>query len=110
MFIFAFYGRFYRPLLPDDSIPQVQGYTRNSGAYRIKQRYPCFPVCNIAKKLPANEDVSRQFFAWLMRFGKRVQILSPDTVKKQFTDYLDEVRARYKDDLPDKPNDKPADK
>ena len=52
-------------------------------------------------KMTATVDVSRQFFAWLMRFGKRVQILSPDTVKQHFIDYLDEVRAVYSKPEPD---------
>ncbi len=46
-------------------------------------------------KMTATVDVSQQFFAWLLRFGKRVQILEPDTVKQQFVDYLDMVRAVY---------------
>ena len=45
--------------------------------------------------MTATIDVSQQFFAWLLRFGKRVQILEPDTVKQQFVDYLDTVRAVY---------------
>ncbi|MCR4621702.1 MAG: WYL domain-containing protein [Clostridiales bacterium] len=59
-------------------------------------------------KMTATVDVSQQFFAWLLRFGKRVQILSPDTVKQQFIDYLDMVKAVYSTVPTDKSVDKTA--
>ena len=61
-------------------------------------------------KMTATVDVSQQFFAWLLRFGKRVQILEPETVKQQFLDYLDTVKAAYTTVPADKPAEKPADK
>ena len=50
--------------------------------------------------MTATIDISDQFFGWLLRFGKRVKILSPAAVADQFADYLDGVRSLY---------DKPAD-
>ena len=50
--------------------------------------------------MTATIDISDQFFGWLLRFGKRVNILSPAAVADQFADYLDGVRSLY---------DKPAD-
>ena len=40
-------------------------------------------------------DISDQFFGWLLRFGRRVKILSPESVVNQFAAYLDKVRAMY---------------
>ena len=45
--------------------------------------------------MTATIDISDQFFAWLLRFGKRARILSPNTVVEQFTAYLDKIRAIY---------------
>ena len=50
--------------------------------------------------MTATIDISDQFFGWLLRFGRRVKILSPEPVADQFAAYLDKVRAMY---------DKPAD-
>ena len=50
--------------------------------------------------MTATIDISDQFFGWLLRFGRRVKILSPEPVAEQFAAYLDKVRAMY---------DKPAD-
>ena len=40
-------------------------------------------------------DISNQFFAWLLRFGKSARIISPDSVVAQFKDYLDAIRKNY---------------
>ena len=45
--------------------------------------------------MTATIDISDQFFGWLLRFGKRVKILSPDSVAEQFAAYLDKVREMY---------------
>ena len=45
--------------------------------------------------MTATIDISDQFFGWLLRFGRRVKILSPDAVAEQFAAYLDKVRAMY---------------
>ena len=50
--------------------------------------------------MTATLDISDQFFGWLLRFGRRVKIMSPDAVADQFAAYLDKIRAMY---------DKPAD-
>lgn len=50
--------------------------------------------------MTATLDISDQFFGWLLRFGRRVKIMSPDSVADQFAAYLDKIRAMY---------DKPAD-
>ena len=51
--------------------------------------------------MTATIDISDQFFGWLLRFGKRVKILSPDPVVKQFTAYLDRVRSMYEETADD---------
>ena len=45
--------------------------------------------------MTATIDISDQFFGWLLRFGRRVKILSPDSVAVQFAAYLDKIRAMY---------------
>ena len=51
--------------------------------------------------MTASIDISPQFFAWLLRFGTGVKLLSPDTVVDEFNAYLDKICKMYK---------KPADK
>lgn len=51
--------------------------------------------------MTATIDISDQFFGWLLRFGKRVKILSPDPVVKQFAAYLDKVRSMYEETADD---------
>lgn len=46
--------------------------------------------------MTATLDISEHLFGWLLRFGKRVKIISPDYVAKQFAIYLDSVRAMYR--------------
>ena len=45
--------------------------------------------------MTATIDISDQFFGWLLRFGRRVKILSPESVAEQFAAYLDKIRAMY---------------
>lgn len=45
--------------------------------------------------MTATLDISDQFFGWLLRFGRRVKILSPSSVADQLAAYLDKVRAMY---------------
>lgn len=45
--------------------------------------------------MTATIDISDQFFGWLLRFGRRVKIMSPDSVADQFAEYLDKIRAMY---------------
>ena len=40
-------------------------------------------------------DISKQFFAWLCGFGNMVKIMGPDSVAKEFYDYLDKIREMY---------------
>lgn len=37
----------------------------------------------------ATVEVSDQFWGWLLGFGKRAKLLSPDDTVEQFTEYLD---------------------
>lgn len=46
--------------------------------------------------MTATLDVSDHLFGWLLRFGKRVKITSPDYVAKQFAEYLDGIRVMYR--------------
>ena len=40
-------------------------------------------------------DISDQFFGWLLGFGKRAKLLSPQPVVEQFAAYIDKVREMY---------------
>lgn len=40
-------------------------------------------------------EISDQFFGWLCGFGAGVQITAPESVKKQFIDYIDKIRSKY---------------
>lgn len=40
-------------------------------------------------------DISDQFFAWLCGFGRKVKIMGPETVVKEFQEYLDKIREMY---------------
>ena len=51
--------------------------------------------------LTATVEISNHFFAWLMRFGRGAILQSPEPVIKEFTDYLDTVRALYKTNADD---------
>ncbi len=43
----------------------------------------------------AKVAVSDQFFGWLLGFGKRVTLISPDDVVDRFKAYLDGIREKY---------------
>ena len=43
----------------------------------------------------ADIDVSNQFFSWLCGFGKKVKIIAPQSVVKDFAAYLDKIREMY---------------
>ncbi len=43
----------------------------------------------------ANLEVSPQFFGWLLGFGKRAKLISPDDVVEKFKGYVDGVREIY---------------
>ena len=40
-------------------------------------------------------EISRQFFGWLLGFGKEVKIISPPEVREEFTAYIDKIREMY---------------
>ena len=40
-------------------------------------------------------DISDQFFGWLCGFGDKVKILEPDTVRQEFTEFIDRIRSIY---------------
>lgn len=44
----------------------------------------------------ANIDISDQFFGWVLGFGKKVQIQSPQSVVDAFMGYIDGIRTQYK--------------
>ena len=39
--------------------------------------------------------VSSQFFGWLVGLGARVEIISPDEVREEYTSYLTNIISRY---------------
>jgi len=43
----------------------------------------------------AKVEISDQFFGWLLGFGKKVKIISPDDTVEQFRAYLDKIRSMY---------------
>ena len=40
-------------------------------------------------------EISDQFYGWLLGFGRKVKILTPDDVKENFILYLDKIREMY---------------
>lgn len=40
-------------------------------------------------------DVSNQFFGWLLGFGKKARLISPDDTVAEFKEYLDKIREMY---------------
>lgn len=40
-------------------------------------------------------EISDQFFGWLLGFGKKVKLLSPDDVVEKFKAYIDKIRVIY---------------
>lgn len=43
----------------------------------------------------AQVEISDQFYGWLLGFGKRAKLLSPDTAAEKFKAYLDKIRDMY---------------
>ena len=43
----------------------------------------------------AKVEISKQFFGWLLGFGKEVKIISPQDVKEEFAAYIDKIREMY---------------
>ena len=43
----------------------------------------------------AKVEISKQFFGWLLGFGKEVKIISPEEVKEEFAAYIDKIREMY---------------
>lgn len=43
----------------------------------------------------AKVEISKQFFGWLLGFGKEVKIISPEEVKEEFAAYIDKIRDMY---------------
>ena len=40
-------------------------------------------------------EISDQFFGWICGFGKKAKIMAPPRVKKQFKEYLNNIRSLY---------------
>ncbi len=91
--IFSMYGgeskrvtlRFINPLL--DTAIERFGY-KNEGVLYQKVDDRHFTVT-------AKVEISDQFFGWLLGFGKKVKLISPDDVTEQFKAYLDKIRGMY---------------
>lgn len=43
----------------------------------------------------AKVEISKQFFGWLLGFGKEVKIVSPPEVQEEFAAYIDKIREMY---------------
>ena len=43
----------------------------------------------------ANLEVSSQFFGWLLGFGKKAKLISPDDVVEKFKSYVEDVEKMY---------------
>ena len=43
----------------------------------------------------AKVEISNQFFGWLLGFGKKAKLISPDDVVEKFKEYVDSVREMY---------------
>ena len=52
-------------------------------------------MTNILKIDHANSSISEQFFGWILGFGDKIQIVSPQSVVDEFKEYLDRVRKLY---------------
>ena len=46
-------------------------------------------------RITVRVEVSDQFFGWLLGFGKKVKLISPDDVVEKFKSYLDKIRESY---------------
>lgn len=46
-------------------------------------------------EIDTDVEISDQFFGWLLGFGKKVKIMGPDPVIKEFQEYLDKIREMY---------------
>ena len=49
----------------------------------------------------ADVKITDQFFGWILGFGRKAVILSPQSVVDEFTTYLDKVRTMYKEHADD---------
>ena len=43
----------------------------------------------------AKVEISEQFFGWILGFGKKAKLISPDDVVGQFREYIDKIREMY---------------
>ena len=46
-------------------------------------------------KITVEVEVSDTFFAWVCGFTDRIKIITPDSVKQNFAEYLDKIRSMY---------------
>ena len=77
--------RFILPLL--DTVIERFGTDKNSTIYS-KADDKHFTVTT-------KVEVSDQFFGWLLGFGKRAKLVSPDNVVEEFKSYIDKVKEMY---------------
>ena len=40
-------------------------------------------------------EISDQFFGWICGFGNKAVIMAPESVKNQFLDYIEKIKAKY---------------
>ena len=77
--------RFITPLL--DTMIDRFGKDRTTAIYaKVDDRH-----CTITTSI----EISDQFFGWLLGFGKKVKLLSPDDVVEKFKAYIDKIRVIY---------------
>lgn len=70
---------------------------------RFGSNVPMRPAEEGAIRVRANVAVSRQFFGWLTGLGSNVQIISPQEIRTQYQQYLQEILDRYAQDEEDTP-------
>ncbi len=46
-------------------------------------------------EIETDVEISDQFFAWLCGFGRKVKLMGPDSVIKDFQEFLDKIREMY---------------
>ena len=49
----------------------------------------------------ADVKVTDQYFGWILGFGRKAVILSPQNVVDRFTEYLDKIISMYKEHADD---------
>jgi len=77
--------RFIAPLL--DTMIDRFGKDRSTAIYSKVDENHCTITTTV--------EISDQFFGWLLGFGRKVKLLSPDDVVEEFKAYTDKIREMY---------------